>query len=111
MKILVDFLKSIDNEDIKKSSSIIYSFYNKNKKLIPHDEREDFQQDIILSVLKANKKFDSVKGSFGTYLIWNFKTLKQNIISKYTGVKLNYYQYINNFKKENHPIKVITIKE
>lgn len=111
MKILQDFLKNINNEDIIKSSSIIYDFYSKNKKLIPNDEREDFQQDIILTVLKANKKYDNTKGTFGTYLIWSFKTLKQNIISKYTGIKMNYYQYINNFKKEGCPIKILTIKE
>lgn len=111
MKILQDFIKNIDNNDIKTSSSVIYSFYSKNKKLIPNDEREDFQQDIILTVLKASNKYNKSKGSFSTYLIWNFKTLKQNIISKYTGIKINYYQYINNFKKENCPIKVISIKE
>lgn len=111
MKILQDFLKNIDNEDIIKSSSIIYDFYSKNKRLIPNDEREDFQQDIILTVLKTNSKYNRLKGTFGTYLIWNFKTLKQNIISKYTGIKINYYQYINRFKKENHPIKIMTMKE
>lgn len=111
MDILTSFLEETDKSYIKNSSSVIYDFYNKNKKLIAYDEREDFKQDIILVILKSDETFDSSKGMFSTHLMWNLKTLKQSIISKYTGIKMNYYQYRNTFKKTNDCIKVLSIKE
>ena len=102
------FLEVVDEDYIKDSASIIIGFYNQNKKLIPYDEREDFEQDIIVEILSLNKTYDKTKSKFSTYAMWGFKTLKQTIITKYTGIKVNYYQYRKNVTS---PIKVYTLKE
>lgn len=110
MDILQDFIDTT-NDCVKNCKSTIYDFYHKNKKLIPYDEREDFKQDIILVVLKSLETYDSSKGKFSTHLSWKLKTFKQSIISRYTGIKLNYYQYRNYFSKTDGAIKVYSINE
>lgn len=110
MNILQKFVYETEDDNIKKCIPLILGFYKCNKKLIPSSEAEDFQQDIIATILEAINNYDENKGTFATYLLWSFKTLKQNIISKYTGIKMNYYQYRNNFKKEKRPIKIYSLE-
>lgn len=111
MNILREFVCETKDENIKKCIPLILGFYKGNKRLISESEKEDFQQDIILTVLEANSNYDKNKGSFATYLLWCFKTLKQNIISKYTGIRMNYYQYRNNFKKEKKPLRIYSLEK
>lgn len=90
MNLLDDFFKTTDNQNIINAKSTITYFYNTNKKFIQKYLIEDFEQDIILIILESLQKYDESKGSFSTMLNWEFKSYKQNIITKNTGIKINY---------------------
>lgn len=101
MTLLREFIDGYGKQYIKDAAFTVYQFYRENKKLIPKDELEDFQQDIIIAILYTENNWIPSKGKFATYLIWNLRTIKQDIISKYTGIKIGYYQYMKESKEGN----------
>lgn len=110
MQLIKNFLKDTDDNRIKESESTIIWFYKENLSLIPKDEIEDFEQDIILTILESIKKYNSEKGKFSTYLMWNFKTYKQSLITRFTGIKMNYKQCKDLKKNGINYIKLIPIE-
>lgn len=108
MSILEKFIDDSDDPNIKEAKNTIMWFYHNNKKLIPDYYIEDFEQDIILTVLESLEKYSLQKGKFSTYLTWCFKTYRQKIITQTTGIKISYRGC-----KEicNNGIKQITLEE
>ena len=99
MKILNEFISSNTDPVIKTSSGLIINFYNEHKKMIPAGELDDFQQDIILCVLKSRQKYDPSIGVFPKMLCWDLRVVLHDVISKYTGIKMSRRQYPK-FKKD-----------
>lgn len=99
MKILNEFISSNTDPVIKTSSGLIINFYNEHQKMIPKGELDDFQQDIILCVLKSRQKYDPSIGAFPKMLCWDLRSVLHDVISKYTGIKMSRRQYPK-FKKD-----------
>lgn len=110
MNMLAEFMENTDDLEIKSTAGLVFDFYKHNKSKIPFDEREDFQQDIILCVLRARKKYDPKKGTLFSLLCWELKPLLNDLISKYVGIRMNCRQY-QKFKKENRALIVCSLKE
>lgn len=108
MRLLKEFIKEYNKSYIHECSFSIYKFYKDYKKLIPRDELEDFQQDIIIAILNTEKVWDASKGKFVTLLLFYLKKITNSIITKYTGITVSDFLY-NKFVKDNCPIKITMI--
>lgn len=108
MKLLKEFIKEYDKSYIQECSFSIYKFYKDYKKLIPRDELEDFQQDIIMAILNAEKIWDRNKGQFITILLFYLKKINNKTITKYTGIYVNERMYAKSVR-DNCPIKITMI--
>ena len=110
MNILNEFIENSDNEFIKSSKSTILWFYKTNYNLMSKDEREDFAQDIILIVLNALKRYDFTKAKFGTYLTWTFKSYKNDMITKFTGIKVTEEEFYKMRKRGIYSLSVVNLE-
>lgn len=99
MFLLKEFIKKCDKYEIKEAESVMMYFYRENKKLVSRDELEDFQQDIILEALTSYEKWDNSKSKFATYLTHCLKNIKNDLISRYTGIKVTQYSYAKALKE------------
>lgn len=110
MNILKEFMESNEDPVIKSSIGLVVNFYNLNKKMIPFDEREDFQQDIILCILRSRKKYNPSIGDFPKLLCWDLRTVLYDIISRYTGIRMSRRQY-SKFKEKNRVIMLCPLND
>lgn len=110
MNMLQSFIDNSSDEVIKSYKNMIMNFYCTHRKKISKSEWEDFQQDIICCILVFRDKFDETKSDFSTFMSYQFQELLQNIITKYTGIKMNYYQY-NKFKQDNKKLVILSLED
>ena len=110
MKILMEFMENTEDLEIRNAAGLVFDFYKNNKSKIPFDEREDFQQDIILCVLNTRKKYDPQKGTLFSLLCWELKTVLHDLISKYAGIRMSFRQY-RKFKEENRVLLLYSLKD
>lgn len=110
MHILKEFMEDTQDPVIRSSIGLVINFYKANKKMIPFDEREDFQQDIILCILRSREKYDQSIGAFSSLLCWDLRSVLYDIISKYTGIKMSKRQYLK-FKEENGVLVLYSLKD
>ena len=110
MNILKEFMESNEDPVIKSSIGLVVNFYNSNKKMISFNEREDFQQDIILCILRSRQKYDPSIGDFPKLLCWDLRTVLHDVISRYTGIRMSTRQYFK-FKENNRAIMICSLND
>lgn len=100
---------------IIKADSFLWKEFHKLKPIVSRDEYEDLKQDIILTVIEADNSYDpKYETSFLTHLGYQMRAIEDDLITRYTGIKLwkgskaliekqtgeKVYINITNFKEE-----------
>lgn len=88
MDLIKEAALATEDENIIAAIPTMEIFYKRHRGKINKDEWEDFQQDIILYTLQVYKRFDPNKAAFTTFLYCSLIALLNNLITRYTGIKV-----------------------
>lgn len=82
-------LHLINEDSILKCEELLWKTYHSLKPMVAKSEHEDLKQDILLTLIEADRDFDpAYEVRFSTFLYPRLNKLGNDILTRYTGIKL-----------------------